>query len=421
MALETQSAKIENLIRLRWIAGAVMLLALFGAGMFFGIAVDRTSYALLIGYFASNGLLRSIRRITRATLTDWILLSVLIADTAFLTLLLNNNGGAHNPFSILFLAFASVGALVLSKRSLFILLAATLAALGFIYSEIPGEAHHHHAMGHGMDLSLPFHLRGMWLANSLGVLLICAWIFYLRRINERIAERHRATEALLTNLERVESMGRLAAQAAHQLNTPLGTLQLGLSEIADEQSPISPAEQKRWFVDMQHAVTQMGSIIQRLKPKSAVPGKGAPVSAADFVESWIDHWSQPRKVRVDFKSEGEECPISFAAADDLGNALTALLDNAFDALKDKPASAIELALQISADTLAVTVKDKGVGMDERTTRHAIEPLFTTKSKGTGLGLYLCHQTAQKYGGALTIESEPNKGTRVRLTFNRSKL
>jgi CheY-like chemotaxis protein len=68
-------------------------------------------------------------------------------------------------------------------------------------------------------------------------------------------------------------------------------------------------------------------------------------------------------------------------------------------------------------TAIVEVCDSGVGMDEVTRRRCLEPFFTTKgSRGTGLGLAMVYGVAERHGASLEIDSEPGKGTTVRLAF-----
>ena len=70
-----------------------------------------------------------------------------------------------------------------------------------------------------------------------------------------------------------------------------------------------------------------------------------------------------------------------------------------------------------AQIVLLEVQDAGVGMDEDTRRRCLEPFFTTKgTRGTGLGLAMVYGVAQRHGASLEIESEPGKGTLVRMTF-----
>jgi CheY-like chemotaxis protein len=78
------------------------------------------------------------------------------------------------------------------------------------------------------------------------------------------------------------------------------------------------------------------------------------------------------------------------------------------------ASAEELPLR----RLHVEVVDTGAGMDSETRRRCLEPFFTTKGRrGTGLGLAMVYGTVQRHGAHIEIESEPGRGTTVRLTFD----
>ncbi|HYO23364.1 MAG TPA: ATP-binding protein [Lacipirellulaceae bacterium] len=70
----------------------------------------------------------------------------------------------------------------------------------------------------------------------------------------------------------------------------------------------------------------------------------------------------------------------------------------------------------SGSHIMVEISDSGVGMDAPTRERAFEPYFTTKAKGTGLGLAIVQQIVQRVGGAIRLESEPGKGTAVRLYF-----
>jgi CheY-like chemotaxis protein len=67
--------------------------------------------------------------------------------------------------------------------------------------------------------------------------------------------------------------------------------------------------------------------------------------------------------------------------------------------------------------IAIEVVDQGSGMDEETRQHCLEPFFTTKGeRGTGLGLAMVYGIAERHSATLEIESEPGKGTLIRLLF-----
>ena len=64
----------------------------------------------------------------------------------------------------------------------------------------------------------------------------------------------------------------------------------------------------------------------------------------------------------------------------------------------------------SGQYVMIAVSDTGEGMSGDIMAHAFEPFFTTKPGGTGLGLYISHDIVKRHGGALTIASEPGRGT-----------
>jgi signal transduction histidine kinase len=101
----------------------------------------------------------------------------------------------------------------------------------------------------------------------------------------------------------------------------------------------------------------------------------------------------------------------------LEQVLVNLLINASQAFDspDEDNSRIDLKVSMddSQDTLILVVKDNGCGMDEQTLSRIFDPFFTTKppDKGTGLGLYICHNLVENMGGKIEIESTPGKGSR----------
>ncbi|MHC0617038.1 ATP-binding protein [Paenibacillus sp. M.A.Huq-82] len=98
----------------------------------------------------------------------------------------------------------------------------------------------------------------------------------------------------------------------------------------------------------------------------------------------------------------------------LGN----LIENAFDALKDKEGhKEVFISIEQDEDVLSILVEDNGSGMDEETKRRMFERDYSTKAKeNRGIGLYLIHNIVNKCGGRLVVESEPGAGASIMLSF-----
>ena len=134
-------------------------------------------------------------------------------------------------------------------------------------------------------------------------------------------------------------------------------------------------------------------------------------------------------VRFEFASSSD-CPPIEAAADQIRQLARSLIVNAIDSIEDDPSASID----ISVDTREVTasespvlagggelapgryvclcVRDTGCGMDEATASKALDPFFTTKDTGRGLGLSVTLGTVLAHGGGLSIESAPRRGSLI---------
>lgn len=401
--------RFSTLVFLRNLLLPCFLLALVTSPLFYG-PVHKPAIFLLIFFAVSNLVLYRIGKTASKTATDRLLFPTLLVDTVILAFILILNGGASNPFTIFFIAISSVGALLLPLWQLVFLVLACLLSLGFIYGSPAEHAHHHGDFG--------FHLQGMWLANSLGIFIVCGWIISLRRLNLKLFITHEKTKKVLFHFEKLESMGKMAGLAAHELNTPLATLQLGISEFQDKTSPLKPEEKEKWLEDMQKAVDQMGQILAQMKQESKPSNPEEKTDLEDFINQWVENWAGLRKAGVIVTFEARSLEVTSIFASDLSRVLSSLLDNALEAKSKTP---ISVVVSDQKHFLKLSIKDTGLGMDAETLRKISEPFYTTKPKGTGLGLYSCRETSKKYGGSVVIQSAPGSGTQVDILFGRNLL
>ena len=114
--------------------------------------------------------------------------------------------------------------------------------------------------------------------------------------------------------------------------------------------------------------------------------------------------------------------LVMADEDALKQALLNLVLNSLDALSQCPRPAgdggreIHISSMASDGGVGVFVRDTGPGMSREQREQAFEPFYTTKKKGTGLGLALVHKTMRDHGGRAQIDSEVGRGTTVALFF-----
>jgi PAS domain S-box-containing protein len=228
--------------------------------------------------------------------------------------------------------------------------------------------------------------------------------------------------------QRLNAIGQLTGGVAHEFNNLLqvilGNLE-SLGEVIRGQADASERLER-----IMRAVRRGGELTQQLlafsrkqplRPEVFHP-KGELQSLEYLVRATVGAQYQ---IAVDVAPEA-----SYVCADasQLANALLNLVLNSRDAMpaggsigiraRDTVVDAARAArLEIPVGQyLEIEVADNGTGMTEEVAAHAIEPFFTTKEvgKGTGLGLSMVHGFARQSGGAMEIDTEPGKGTTVRL-------
>ncbi|MBN2445432.1 MAG: HAMP domain-containing histidine kinase, partial [Phycisphaerae bacterium] len=125
---------------------------------------------------------------------------------------------------------------------------------------------------------------------------------------------------------------------------------------------------------------------------------------------------EPAVQRVRITYEPSDKPNLYADEAQLEQLLMNLVLNAAQASADD--GVVQVQATPSGDGLRLTIDDHGDGMDDETARLAFEPFYTTKARGTGLGLPICRKIAEAHGGTISIRSIPGEGTTVAVRLPR---
>jgi signal transduction histidine kinase len=109
-------------------------------------------------------------------------------------------------------------------------------------------------------------------------------------------------------------------------------------------------------------------------------------------------------------------PKVLADTDQLLQVLLNLVQNAVQAIPERGEVVIEVhpAGKSPSSRVAIEVADSGAGITAEHLPHLFEPFYTTRPKGTGLGLFVAHGIVQRHGGSIEVESVPGQGTRFRV-------
>ncbi len=399
------------LVKLRWLAVLCQVAALAVARWGLELPVAWEPFAWIAGVTAaSNALLFwSVRRALLERASATLMGGALCLDTLLLTGLLAASGGSMNPFTVLYLVHITLSAVVLSAR--WTTLVTLLAVLGYGSLFLtPVDAHAFH---HG-DGPLGAHLHGMWIAFVLAAGLTA---FFVLRITAAVRRQHeqlaRLRESSARNA-RLASLTTLAAGAAHELGTPLGTIAVAAHEalLAAERRPDAAdlAEDLRLIL---LEVERCQHVLGRMAARASGSNDGGRTVRADELASRVQQAlgaARARHVELRFADRLE----LDAPAAELTQTITALVQNGLDACPGDASVTVELSS--SATGVEVSVEDRGSGIPDALLQRVGEPFFTTKQPGRGLGLgvFLARAFAESRGGVLLIESREGSGTRATL-------
>ncbi|MES1249010.1 MAG: ATP-binding protein [Actinomycetota bacterium] len=269
--------------------------------------------------------------------------------------------------------------------------------------------------------------------------------------DQRIAAREvERLQAELQNRERLNSLGRLAAGVAHEMNTPLQFAGDSLTFVRDAFDELLLAfdEQRQLLAQVgdealreQLAASDDEHDIDYVRERAPVAFTRAASGIARVSElvnalEAFAHDSPGALEQVDINRElattltiaraeiasvaaletsfASDLPTVSANAAELRQAILALINNAVAAIAEtgRKDGRLEIASRHVPPTVRIEVTDNGCGMDQDVEQHAFDPFFTTHDVGggTGLGLTLARAAVAKHGGTLTCDSVPKRGS-----------
>lgn len=227
-----------------------------------------------------------------------------------------------------------------------------------------------------------------------------------RSETDRIKVELDRTSEELVKKARLATIGQVSAQIAHDLRNPLGAVRNAAyylkGEIDDATSEVG-----EFLQVIEDEVTTCDTIIRNLL-EATRPRKPdiASVNACDIVRAAVHRLHLPPDVDVRFQPESEPMILQFDPVQ-LRQLLDNLLANARDAAGDSGSISIDLIS--SGDDFLLTVTDSGPGIASESVDRIFELLYTTKARGTGLGLPICRDIIERHGGTIQLDEETTTG------------
>lgn len=390
------------LVRLRWVAIVAQIVTVsftFGvldqpAMVLPGIAIAITLLGVANAWAIHQ--LHEHHPISQGALLAQLLLDVFVLTGFFVVA-----GGVSNPFLLVYLIHVGMAAVMLETRQATALMTVVIGAnLGLHVWSLPLHPERHE-MGARLLMA-----AGQSVAFAVTVISVGAFVAgtgrSLRRQKQRLIEARDRT----AQTDRLRAVGTLAAGAAHELNTPLSTIGLRLRRVSrrhDDADTVADLEVMRAQLERcTEIVDQL--LIGAGDPSSSGIERG---SLQEIVRRGVHLWSLGSHLDVKLVIQEDEIPVELPGVAFL-QALTNLLENAREAQEEAGVTdPLEVQIRREGRYGVVRILDHGPGLPPEVDRIG-EPFFTTKSAGTGLGVFVARAVANGAGGGLSYTREEGR-------------
>jgi len=227
--------------------------------------------------------------------------------------------------------------------------------------------------------------------------------------------KNQQKELLLRRQERLASLGQLAAGVAHEIKNPLNAINLTIDHLGDTLKDDQGAASRKYIETIQKEIRRLDNLVNNFL--SYLRSEELDRRETDInlllreVLDLYDREMTSRKIETDlqlcdpfkFSVDGERLKTAF------GNVL-------LNAIQAMPGGG-NLSVQSDLQNKRIRFVDSGAGIEEKDLEHIFDLFYTTKTKGTGLGLPTAYKIIKAHGGDMQISSRPGQGTTVEFIFD----
>jgi two-component system sensor histidine kinase RegB len=407
---------LRTLVFIRWVAigGQVLTILTVHYGLGFSLPILAT-----LAVVASSVLLNLVLIVHRqwaARLGARDAGLYLAYDLLQLAILLYLTGGLQNPFAILILAPVTVAATILSRRAVITLSTLAIAAITVLalwHLPLPWRSE---------PLVFPGELvLGIWIALVLSTLFIGGYTWSVAQGARQLRDAMAATQLALAREQRVSAVGALAAAAAHELGSPLGTIAVVAKELARELPADSPHAEDAALLLSQSE--RCRTILAELAHQPEEDG-GSPYTRLT-ISSLVEAATAPQRqqgVRVIIATTGEPAaqePL-VSRSPEIMHGLNNLIQNAVQFAGRE----VSITIYWDATTVTVEIDDDGPGFPLQLLGRLGEPYLSTRAGATdhmGLGIFIAQSLLERSGARLAFDNLPDGGAHVAISWNRANL
>ena len=409
--------RLRTLILLRWLAIFGQVVAVVVADQVLGMRFEFGLVYLVIASAVVANMVAMLVAPESKRLSETEGMITLLFDIAQLSLLLYLTGGTTNPFTLLILAPVSISATALQLRTTLL-----LSAVAIVMVTLLALFRQPLTLEDGSLLVLPPLLEfGFWLALVIGIAFLALYSHRVATEIHTMAEAVLAMQMALAREQKLSDLAGVVAAAAHELGTPLATIKLVSSELAEEL-----ADQPHLREDLALVQSQADRCRDILRSmgragKQDLHLRQAPVSAV-LREAAEPHLQRGKAVHFTFEPgpNGDARQPSVLRLPELVHGLRNLIQNAVDFA----ASTVWVDTRWTATKLTIRVVDDGPGFDPAVLGRIGDPFVRPRRaasererrsperpgyEGMGLGLFIAKTLLERTGAEISFANAADTG------------
>ena len=224
----------------------------------------------------------------------------------------------------------------------------------------------------------------------------------------------REAQARLLQSERLAAIGRMAAHVSHEVRNPLSSIGLNVELLEEELRSANP-ETRELLRAVRREIDRLGALTEEYLRVARLPNPHLlPEHVNDVVRGAVQLLRlelAAASVLVELELD-EDLPLVAMDEAQMRQVLINLLKNAREAMPQ--GGVVHIAAHACPDGVELSIRDTGVGMDAEQKERIFDLFYTTKQRGSGLGLPLTQQIVVAHGGHIRCESSPGRGTEFKL-------
>lgn len=341
-------------------------------------------------------------------------------DTFVVTLIIYLTGGFYSVFSFLYLVVIIYSSILLYKP--WGLMMACLSVIQ--YGALIAFEYYHLLNPFAVEeISAPAHFNWSYaLYKVMFTAVACSAVALLSGLLSEQARKTKkellAMEDHVRRVQKMASMGEMAAGLAHEIKNPLASLAGSIQLLRDELD-YNPDHEKLMQIVLRET-DRLSALVNNFllfaRPPASRPEK---IELNATLNEIITLFEKDNSLSEKVAITKQLIPGIWVKFDPmhLRQVIWNLLLNAAEAIPDKGKVGIQMS-HAKSNQVHIVISDNGCGMSETTMRSIFDPFFTTKSKGTGLGLSIVHRILESYNGRLSVESAIGRGSNFTLTLKR---